>query len=356
MKIRFSVLLSASITLFAIIIFSVLSLVFRQNLYNILVEQAVKDNQVIGESILSLLNQVHERENNIEKIIPSIQSSCNVLKLPNGGYVCATTSDGNLVAYPNLEKKDIGKLNLNTIYTLSSLDGKNDAQFTSNQDDIFKGLAKFKKNDDAEIIVKFKHKSGLQILVHQNNSKIMMKASDQGKKILFFGIIASLVIGIITYFLVNFQTQKYEKTIDKQNEKIVEAHNNIQEEHKKTISSITYAQRIQQSIFPTQEEVNSFLPDSFLVFKPRDIVSGDFYYFQEVNNKIIFAVADCTGHGVPGALMTMLGNEILNEIILNKNITAPDKILNELHLSIRKTLKQEESDNKDRASASNLAQ
>jgi serine phosphatase RsbU (regulator of sigma subunit) len=76
-------------------------------------------------------------------------------------------------------------------------------------------------------------------------------------------------------------------------------------------------------------------------------VSGDFYYLQEINQKTILAVVDCTGHGVPGALMTMLGNETLNEIIIGQEITEPDQILNELHKRIRKTLKQAETQNRD---------
>jgi phosphoserine phosphatase RsbU/P len=88
-------------------------------------------------------------------------------------------------------------------------------------------------------------------------------------------------------------------------------------------------------------------PHHFVLLKPKNIVSGDFYYFQEKNGLYFLAVADCTGHGVPGALMTMLGHEILNEIIQTNGITSPDLILNELHLKVRKSLKQKERQNND---------
>ncbi|MFY7786952.1 MAG: hypothetical protein ACOVQA_03670, partial [Thermoflexibacteraceae bacterium] len=65
---------------------------------------------------------------------------------------------------------------------------------------------------------------------------------------------------------------------------------------------------------PTEEEIKAHLPESFFLFKPKDIVSGDFYWFGELNGKIIIAAVDCTGHGVPGAFMSMIGYEILNEI------------------------------------------
>jgi serine phosphatase RsbU (regulator of sigma subunit) len=105
--------------------------------------------------------------------------------------------------------------------------------------------------------------------------------------------------------------------------------------------------------------------DYFILFKPKDIVSGDFYWFQDMSienydlgitnrilnsekeNKIIIVAADCTGHGVPGAFMSMIGNELLNQIVNVHHITSPDMILNQLHKGIRYALKQDETSNRD---------
>lgn len=105
--------------------------------------------------------------------------------------------------------------------------------------------------------------------------------------------------------------------------------------------SIHYSQRIQQAILPTAEEIKRIVPDSFVLFFPRDIVSGDFYWFAEKSGLKYIACVDCTGHGVPGALMSMIGNTLLNQIILEKNITSPDEILNNLHEGVRHALKQD---------------
>ena len=105
--------------------------------------------------------------------------------------------------------------------------------------------------------------------------------------------------------------------------------------------SIHYSQRIQQAILPTPEEIKRIVPDSFVLFCPRDIVSGDFYWFAEKAGKKYIACVDCTGHGVPGALMSMIGNTLLNQIILEKNISGPDEILNKLHEGVRHALKQD---------------
>ncbi len=119
------------------------------------------------------------------------------------------------------------------------------------------------------------------------------------------------------------------------------------EKNEHIIGSINYAKQIQESILPLPEEITKSLPNHFILFKPRDIVSGDFYFFEHKDNKTIIAAIDCTGHGVPGALMSMVGNQILNEIIIVSQIYSPDLILNELHKGIRKALKQEETSNQD---------
>ena len=115
----------------------------------------------------------------------------------------------------------------------------------------------------------------------------------------------------------------------------------ISQQKEEITSSINYAKRIQQAILPRQEEIKKLLPDSFVTWIPRDIVSGDFYWFVSKNGKAFIACADCTGHGVPGAFMSMIGNTLLNEIVLEKNVLAPDEILELLHQRIRQAMKQE---------------
>jgi serine phosphatase RsbU (regulator of sigma subunit) len=112
-------------------------------------------------------------------------------------------------------------------------------------------------------------------------------------------------------------------------------------------SSINYARRIQTAFLPLEEDIASIIPSFFILYQPRDIVSGDFYWFEQRNGRAILAAADCTGHGVPGALMSMIGNEILKQIVIEKGITEADKILNELHKGIRTALRQEVSKNAD---------
>jgi serine phosphatase RsbU (regulator of sigma subunit)/ligand-binding sensor domain-containing protein len=118
---------------------------------------------------------------------------------------------------------------------------------------------------------------------------------------------------------------------------------NVELEHqKKEISdSINYAKRIQEAILPLEDEMRKWIPKSFVLFRPKDVVSGDFYWFQEKDGKLIIVCADCTGHGVPGAFMSMIGSDRLNNIVNELRIVNPGRILSELNKSIKKSLKQD---------------
>ena len=109
--------------------------------------------------------------------------------------------------------------------------------------------------------------------------------------------------------------------------------------------SINYAKQIQTAILPLSDVIHKSLPQCFVLFKPKAIVSGDFYYFHNPNldndEAVLIAAADCTGHGVPGAFMSMIGNNLLNQIVIEKGFTKPSEILNNLHKGVRKALKQD---------------
>lgn len=118
---------------------------------------------------------------------------------------------------------------------------------------------------------------------------------------------------------------------------LYEITNNQKEE---IISSINYAQRIQRAILPPEAYITELINENFILYKPKEIVSGDFYWIKQINQYIILVAADCTGHGVPGALMSMLGISYLNEIVQRKAITQANHVLNELRKEIKHSLRQ----------------
>jgi serine phosphatase RsbU (regulator of sigma subunit) len=115
----------------------------------------------------------------------------------------------------------------------------------------------------------------------------------------------------------------------------------IEKQNKEIKYSFDYAKKIQNTVLPRNEVFETLFAEHFIFFKPRDIVSGDFYWISQSGSRIILTAADCTGHGVPGSLMSMLGITMLHEIVNEKNVMNSEEILNQLRLSIARTLKQE---------------
>jgi serine phosphatase RsbU (regulator of sigma subunit) len=114
----------------------------------------------------------------------------------------------------------------------------------------------------------------------------------------------------------------------------------IARQKKEIIYSLQYASLIQSALLPAESVLHRFLPDNFILYLPKDIISGDFYWLAEKSNKILFAAADCTGHGVPGALMSILGISFLNEVLQEKCALKANRMLNQLREKIMKALHQ----------------
>ena len=132
-------------------------------------------------------------------------------------------------------------------------------------------------------------------------------------------------------------------SIHQEKEKINLLKLEVEEKHQSVKDSIEYAKVIQDSILPSTLEIDKYVSDYFIFYQPKDVVSGDFYWFYGIDpNTFLIAACDCTGHGVPGAFMSMIGNTLLNEIVKEKKIYSPEKILNLLNNNIRITLKQNE--------------
>jgi serine phosphatase RsbU (regulator of sigma subunit) len=144
----------------------------------------------------------------------------------------------------------------------------------------------------------------------------------------------------------NELTQKNEE-LQVAQEQLIQSELALSKQNKKTQDSIHYARRIQQAMLVKEEKVLTYFEDAFIFFKPRDVVSGDFYWCVESGEKLFIAVVDCTGHGVPGSLMSMISNNLLNEIVVRRNITKTNEILNNLQIGIKKALQQEETKNRD---------
>lgn len=156
-------------------------------------------------------------------------------------------------------------------------------------------------------------------------------------------IIAVTILALLMLVLIyaRYRTkQKANEELGRKNREIEQQKRTVEEKNSEITSSIQYAKRIQDAIMPSLEEIRAAIPNSFVYYRPKEIVSGDFYWYGKNADQVFIAAVDCTGHGVPGAFMSMIGNDHLNQIVNVEKRTKPDEILNRLHHEIQVTLKQ----------------
>ncbi len=180
--------------------------------------------------------------------------------------------------------------------------------------------------------------------------------------LLVLAIVAVILLAIIILSIFMFKAYKDKRNANKQlafqNDEITKQREALAKQGEELShiltnvrDSIRYAQKIQIANLPSKEEVNRYIPENFIVYKPKDVVSGDFYWFAvestEKQTQIFYAVGDCTGHGVPGAFMAMIGITFLKEVVNQKHSHNPANILAYMHLGIRKALQQEDNANDD---------
>lgn len=162
--------------------------------------------------------------------------------------------------------------------------------------------------------------------------------------------IYALILGSIIYYYVRSRSKKLKAANEALREKqlasleIARQKEELSIKNKNITDSINYAKRIQEALLPSEFLFRKLLPDSFILYKPRDIVSGDFYWVAEKESKIFVAVVDCTGHGVPGAFMSIIGFDLLRNITREQNVEDPAEILNLLNLGVSDTFSKQSTD------------
>ena len=166
---------------------------------------------------------------------------------------------------------------------------------------------------------------------YENHESILMQANQQKQELEH--AIAKL--------------QETNEEMEMQRTYLEETIKELDKTNSKIAASIKYAQRIQKAMLPSFIHLQQYIPKSFVLLKPKDVVSGDFYWYSIHGNQVILAAVDCTGHGVPGALMSIIGHSLLNEIINVLKIFSPDRILYALNLSLNNMLNRDETKNKD---------
>jgi serine phosphatase RsbU (regulator of sigma subunit) len=178
----------------------------------------------------------------------------------------------------------------------------------------------------------------------------LLNKERQFQKFIFYVLIGSLLFVLLITFLLwrnNLRKHRDNMLLEQKQEEIEEKNEALFESNKQIKASIQAAQLIQNAILPSPQKLQQLFPDHFLIYKPKDMVSGDFYWASEVEGKILLAVADCTGHSVAGALMSMVSATLLDRLMRLRVSLSPAMVLENLDLEIRNLLKQNEGSNNE---------
>ncbi len=218
---------------------------------------------------------------------------------------------------------------------------------------------KNKRNVRMQALFEFKQQEKeLKELKNDNFAIIRLQYISSGIFTLFI-----VVLGVFVYYLAisrkrnqatnkaitkqarEIETQK--EAIETQNLALQTAHKSLKETNQELLDSINYAHRIQKAVLPTHAEIATALPHHFILYKPRNVVSGDFYWISDKQHHTVVAIMDCTGHGIPGAFMSLIGNHILHEVVNLREIIEPATILTELKKRVNIVLKQQSTQGRD---------
>ncbi len=184
---------------------------------------------------------------------------------------------------------------------------------------------------------------------HEKQLAISVEAKKK-QKIIIYSISLGLFFVLIFSFIISNRlkvTRKQKKIIETQKEEVEVQKHIVEEKNKEITDSIQYAKRIQSAILPPTKLVKEYLKDSFILYTPKDIVAGDFYWMEHKNGKILFAAADCTGHGVPGAMVSVVCNNGLNRSVREHGLTDPGEILNKTRTIVIDEFEKSEDEVKD---------
>jgi serine phosphatase RsbU (regulator of sigma subunit) len=178
-----------------------------------------------------------------------------------------------------------------------------------------------------------------------SGDKLIKISPDSPYRFILYGVlIVSLIYLVVTFRERSlFKVRRMLKEKEADLERIEKQKTELETKEKNIIDSLVYAQRIQEALLPSEDYFRSRFKDAFIFFKPKDIVSGDFYWIGEKGNKIFIAGADCTGHGVPGALMSMIGLEFIEKTINEDNIEKPSAILGIMNKELEKTFSRQKN-------------
>jgi serine phosphatase RsbU (regulator of sigma subunit)/tetratricopeptide (TPR) repeat protein len=345
------------------------ALFYQKNAYNIMQKNNLNDPKVYGN-----LGLAYASKGDYKQAEPLIKKCFEITKENSNDKSSLAVWCENLAhVYIKLNKRDEA---IKLLLEATTLFGENkylyEATFTYGQ-----LVNAYELNNDTKNALKY-HKILLEIkdsIYNTENSKqindvkekyetekketeikllttdkaLQDEALKKNKIIIYSGTIMSVLILLFLVVVIknNRQKQKTNKELVSKNKTIELQKEIVEEKQKEILDSISYAKRLQEAILPPTNLIKQNLPASFILYKPKDIVAGDFYWMEVLDNTILIAAADCTGHGVPGAMVSIVCANALNRTVKELKITEPGKILDKVRELVIETFERSESEVKD---------
>lgn len=283
-------------------------------------ESSISKNTELNKNISSDINNVEENGSETEDLNTEIDDNINVSKESRSLSMENNSSLQKIIDWKKLTEKDISNRSKQIDLAWEQLEA--DKLIAVTPEDFLIIQAR----EELLIAAEKELEAAKQYMAEQDDKL----AAQRNFNFALIGLALILAAFIFILFKRSKEKQKMNDLLSEKNKKITD--------------SINYAERIQKSLLLSKAQISKILPESFVFHKPLNVVSGDFYWFSEVNGKVIFAAVDCTGHGVPGAFMSLIGNTLLNKIVNEDKITSPGKILSELHCGVVASLHQDDSE------------
>lgn len=287
----------------------------------------------IAESLISIGN-MYKDQGDYVKALDYNSRSLSIAKEIGSTSMIKNSAKGLWEIYKAMGRyKDA--LSMHELYT----EAKDSLESEENQKEVIKQEYKYayEKQAASDSVAFAKEKEITDIQIDNQNLEIKAKRNQQ------YALVGGLVLfAFFAFFMYNrFKVTRKQKSI------IEEAHHELEVKNHEILDSINYAKRIQSAILPPTKLVKEYLKENFVLYKPKDVVAGDFYWMEHKDGKVLFAAADCTGHGVPGAMVSVVCNNALNRSVREHGLTDPGQILDKTREIVIQEFEKSEEEVKD---------
>ncbi len=315
------------------------------------IRKRLKDKKAVAASIENI-SKVYEAQGKTEEAINSYNQAFEFAKGFNDSRGMATALIG--IARIQLKTEKFNEAQISALEALKMTEQVGDKVYKKDAYEVLVEINRATKNFEAALHYQDQYLALQDSIYNEKTSKDISYLTKsfqeeqdrshiallkQQQKTIYI-VIVMVALGLIVSSIFSVFLLRSNKSLNRTQVELQDSLEVIEKKNEDIEASIRYASRIQNAFLPDFEDFNKALPQNFVFYRPRNVVGGDFYFFREVDNRLFLAVADCTGHGVPGALLSIVGSMALHKMIVDKQILQANTILESVHTDMRNFLRQ----------------